>query len=103
MDQDSEKAGVVHAPKDVGSDSGFDLDSVTEKEHRHIMRRIDRRLVTTVGALYCVSLMDRTNLSAAAIAGMLEELLMIDNRYVRPSTSPPSSPHVPPSVFETAI
>ena len=38
----------------------------TEKEQKKIMRRIDRRLVLTLGFMYCVSLMDRTNLGAAA-------------------------------------
>lgn len=41
----------------------------THKEQRSIMHRVDRRLVLTLGAMYCVSLMDRTNLSAANIAG----------------------------------
>ena len=85
MDQDSEKAGVAHVAKGAsppGSDT-FPLDSVSAAEHRSIIRRIDRRLVTIVGALYCVSLMDRTNLSAASIAGMLIDLKMIGNRYVR--------------------
>ncbi|SPO00345.1 related to putative tartrate transporter [Cephalotrichum gorgonifer] len=85
MDRDSEKAGVEHLPKadgsHAGSDGAFPLDTVTEAERRRIMRRVDRRLVATVGALYCVSLMDRTNLSAAAIAGMLQELALIGNRY----------------------
>ncbi|OAL54136.1 phthalate transporter-like protein [Pyrenochaeta sp. DS3sAY3a] len=44
------------------------------QEQRKIIHRIDRRLVITVGVLYCISLMDRTNLSAAAIAGMTVEL-----------------------------
>ena len=41
----------------------------TPKEQKKIIHRIDRRLVITVGVLYCISLMDRTNLSAANIAG----------------------------------
>jgi 3-deoxy-D-arabino-heptulosonate 7-phosphate (DAHP) synthase len=41
----------------------------TPAEQKKIIHRIDRRLVVTVGVLYCISLMDRTNLSAAAIAG----------------------------------
>jgi hypothetical protein len=41
----------------------------THAEQRKIIHRIDRRLVVTVGVLYCISLMDRTNLSAASIAG----------------------------------
>lgn len=85
MDRDSEKATVDHLPKDgsqLESDGGFPIEAVSAEETKRIMRRIDRRLVVTVGALYCVSLMDRTNLSAAAIAGMLEELELIDVRYV---------------------
>lgn len=92
MDQDSEKAGVAHLAKGAsppGSDAGFPLDSVTEAERRSIMRRIDRRLVTMVGSLYCVSLMDRTNLSAASIAGMMEDLKLLGNRYVRPRYARP--------------
>jgi hypothetical protein len=55
----------------------------TPAEQRSIIRRIDRRLVFTVGAMYCVSLMDRTNMSAANIAGMSSELDLIGFRYVR--------------------
>lgn len=80
-----DKANVKHvdtahnkADVDSGDDYGF-----TPEEQRKIIHRIDRRLVTMVGALYCVSLMDRTNMSAANIAGMGVELNLIDYRYVR--------------------
>jgi hypothetical protein len=39
------------------------------EEQKRIIRRVDLRLVTITGLAYCVSLMDRTNLSNAAIAG----------------------------------
>lgn len=45
------------------------LAEFTPEEIKKVIHRIDRRLVVTVGLMYCVSLMDRTNLSAAAIAG----------------------------------
>lgn len=41
----------------------------TPKEQKKIIRRIDLRLVTMTGLAYCISLMDRTNLSMAAVAG----------------------------------
>lgn len=41
----------------------------TSHEQRKIIHRIDRRLVTITGLSYCISLMDRTNLSMAAVAG----------------------------------
>jgi hypothetical protein len=49
--------------------SGEEEEEFTEEEQRKIIRRIDLRLVTMTGLAYCISLMDRTNLSAAAIAG----------------------------------
>lgn len=58
---------------DGTSSEGYECE-YSEREQRKIIHRIDRRLVVTVGVLYCVSLMDRTNLSAAAIAGMTVEL-----------------------------
>lgn len=55
-----------------GSSQGEYECEFSEVEQRKIIHRIDRRLVVTVGVLYCVSLMDRTNLSAASIAGFVD-------------------------------
>jgi hypothetical protein len=41
----------------------------SEAEQKAIVRRIDMRLVVTLGCLYCISLLDRTNLGAASVAG----------------------------------
>ncbi|KAF2751497.1 MFS general substrate transporter [Sporormia fimetaria CBS 119925] len=77
--QDVEKYPADMHTDDVGqtptklSSEGFETD-FTPQEQKKIIHRIDRRLVVTVGVLYCISLMDRTNLSAAAIAGMTAEL-----------------------------
>lgn len=89
----SEKAPPSGASDGSGS-SPAKVEAVTKSEHarpedfnmspaeeKRIKRHIDRRLVMTVGAMYCVSLMDRTNLGAANIAGMSTELKLIDNRY----------------------
>jgi hypothetical protein len=46
-----------------------DDEEFTPEEQKKIMRRIDLRLVTMTGLAYCISLMDRTNLSMAAVAG----------------------------------
>lgn len=53
----------------------------TPEEQKKIIRRIDRRLVLTLGFLYCVSLMDRTNLGIAVVAGMGVDLVLTGNRY----------------------
>lgn len=62
---DVEKNEVLNSPS---SNSTFETE-FTPEEQRKIIHRVDRRLVVTVGILYCISLMDRTNLSSAAIAG----------------------------------
>ena len=53
----------------------------TEKQQRSILWRIDRRLVVTLGFMYCVSLMDRTNLGAAVVGGMGVDLVLTGYRY----------------------
>lgn len=77
MQYQEEKDGVYdvsHVEKAVKApnDSDIDVDEVyTLQEQRNIVHRVDRRLVTMCGFMYCISLMDRTNLSAAAIAGYM--------------------------------
>jgi hypothetical protein len=52
------------------------INQFTAAEQKRIIRRIDIRLVLTLGILYCTSLMDRTNLSSAAIAGSVNILTL---------------------------
>jgi len=57
----------------------LDNDSVyTYTEQRKIIHRLDWRLITIAGIIYMNSLMDRANLPNAAIAGMNEDLDMMD-------------------------
>ena len=73
---DPETRGVKH---EVAGVDDFDF---SPEQQRKIISRIDRRLVVTVGLMYCVSLMDRTNLGSANIAGMAADLrLNIGTRY----------------------
>ena len=46
------------------------IDAFTPEEQKKIIWRIDCRLVLTCGFMYCVSLMDRTNLGIAVVGGM---------------------------------
>ncbi|KAJ5604961.1 hypothetical protein N7510_010115 [Penicillium lagena] len=50
-------------------------------EQRKIIHRIDRRLIGVLGFLHMVSLMDRGNIGAAAIAGMKQGLDLVGFRY----------------------
>ncbi|KAM5454840.1 hypothetical protein MaudCBS49596_002137 [Microsporum audouinii] len=60
------------------------LEFLEDCEHREkqLIRRVDWRLLPIIGALYAISLIDRTNISSARIAGLNEELqLYIGSRY----------------------
>ena len=56
-----------HPEHDVGAETRINI--FTPQQQKDIMFRVDCRLVLTLGFLYMVSLVDRTNLGAAAIAG----------------------------------
>ncbi|KKZ62320.1 hypothetical protein EMCG_00394 [[Emmonsia] crescens] len=83
LEKVSDKVSVDHVNNATSDPSDIDVDDVyTYAEQRKIVHRVDRRLVSMCGLGYCISLMDRTNLSVAAIAGMTKELkLHIGFRY----------------------
>ncbi|KAF8859312.1 MFS general substrate transporter [Acephala macrosclerotiorum] len=79
---DSEKGGVQHIEPTVSEESNdAHIAEFTPEEQKKIIHRIDRRLVTTLGVIYMSSIMDRTNLGAANIAGMATGLNLIGDRY----------------------
>lgn len=72
LDVDSEKGEVAHLEKldeaqsdDI--DAGFDPAFV-----KRTMRKVDLRLVPILAALYCISLIDRTNLGLARAANGMQ-------------------------------
>ncbi|KAF3479642.1 uncharacterized protein GIQ15_06618 [Arthroderma uncinatum] len=89
MGSDEEKASQLAADhvddvsKNVPSPTDIDEDEeFSRQEQRKIIHRIDARLVVICGVGYLISLMDRTNTSVAAIAGMTKDLgLKIGFRY----------------------
>lgn len=85
MDNDSDKGAyaVDQVEKTERAQLAIpDEDEYTESEARRVVHKIDRRLLVTIGFMYCVSLIDRTNISFAAIAGLAQDLVLTGNRYV---------------------
>ncbi|KAL8993801.1 MAG: hypothetical protein Q9169_006072 [Polycauliona sp. 2 TL-2023] len=77
MDQSSDghkKNQVNHHEVSRTRDHDAIIAQYSDAEINRIIRKVDLRLVPLCGLLYCVSLLDRTNLSNAAIAGMTVEL-----------------------------
>ncbi|CAI7574670.1 unnamed protein product [Penicillium manginii] len=63
-----------HLEKAILASHESNGDELSPSEEKKIIRKIDRRLITALGLMFAVSLMDRTNLASANIAGMAKEL-----------------------------
>ncbi|KAF7324885.1 High-affinity nicotinic acid transporter [Mycena kentingensis (nom. inval.)] len=75
---DEEKATIDLSETHTKS---VDEPKLQDAEKKAILRRLDLRLVSVLGLVYCVNLMDRANLSNANIAGMSTELKLDGNKY----------------------
>lgn len=81
--QDLEEIEGSRTNKTGGSDLINDerINALSADEQKRVVRRIDIRLVLTCGFMYCVSLMDRTNLGIAVVGGMGVDMVLIGSRY----------------------
>lgn len=69
----------VRDTEKASTESGHGLDAAHQKK---VIRRIDTRLLPILGLMYSISLVDRTNLGLALVAGMQEQLqLQVGDRY----------------------
>lgn len=57
------------------------ISALTTQEQKKLVHRVDKRLVLTLGVLFCVSLIDRTNTPLAMVAGMDYDLTLTGARY----------------------
>lgn len=60
---------IISGDEVSSSKDGHYDEEYSYKEQRKIIHKVDRRLITVAGLLVAVSLMDRSNLGNAAIAG----------------------------------
>lgn len=65
--QQIEEAPLDRITSEEQQENDARINNFTPAEQKKIIRRIDRRLVLTLGCMYCVSLMDRTNLPIAVV------------------------------------
>ncbi|KAK6067516.1 hypothetical protein SCUP515_10118 [Seiridium cupressi] len=74
---------VTHTGDAEKANSELQATRLSPSEEKRLMfRRIDRRLLPILGIMYSISLIDRTNLGLALVAGMQEDLgLGVANRY----------------------
>jgi hypothetical protein len=68
-----EKGGVQEIERiDTSGSNQAYIDCFTPEEQKRIIRKVDLRLIPTLGFMYCVSLMDRTNLGGSRDGCRLE-------------------------------
>lgn len=82
----ADEKGNVETIERVESDNAarindMRLNAFTPEEQKRIIRKVDFRLIPVLGCMYCVSLMDRTNLGVAMVAGMGVDLKLTGERY----------------------
>lgn len=80
----AEEKGNVTTLERLDSDNSTNdaaINNFTVEEQKKIIRKVDLRLIPTLGFMYCVSLMDRTNLGVAMVAGMGVDLKLTGPRY----------------------
>jgi hypothetical protein len=77
----SEKGKVENVESIESARINERLNAFTPEEQKKIIRKVDFRLIPTLGFMYCVSLMDRTNLGVAMVAGMGADLKLTSQRY----------------------
>ncbi|KAF3081304.1 hypothetical protein TWF569_002246 [Orbilia oligospora] len=73
---DEKKPDVYGNEAVEASDDVSDIIEYSEAEQKKIIHRIDRRLVIITGVIYCISIIDRSNIGSAAVAGMPKDLGM---------------------------
>ncbi|KZM21583.1 uncharacterized protein EKO05_0008037 [Ascochyta rabiei] len=84
MSLSEEKGGVAEIERIDSAESKRNNDLIntfTPEEQKKIIRKVDMRLIPVLGCMYCVSLMDRTNLGVAMVAGMGTDLKLTGERY----------------------
>jgi MFS family permease len=79
----ADEKGIAQEIERVDSENSNQakIDAFTPEEQKKIIRKVDLRLIPTLGFMYCVSLMDRTNLGVAMVAGMGVDLKLTGERY----------------------
>lgn len=79
IDEKVDQSTHVETADANGSNS---ISGLTLAEQKKTIRRIDIRLLPILGVMYSISLIDRTNLGLAMVAGLQQDLgLQIGNRY----------------------
>ncbi|EEY23075.1 high-affinity nicotinic acid transporter [Verticillium alfalfae VaMs.102] len=72
--------GVLQVPGD-GNELAQNSDALSAAEQKRALKKMDLRLVVFVGIMYCFSVIGRSALASASVAGMADDLQLVGNRF----------------------
>ncbi|KAH6702740.1 hypothetical protein VD0002_g4639 [Verticillium dahliae] len=72
--------GVLQVSGD-GNELAQNGDALSAAEQKRALKKMDLRLVVLVGIMYCFSVIGRSALASASVAGMAEDLQLVGNRF----------------------
>lgn len=81
-DVEQHRKDYANAPQQLAEDEEIP----TEAEEAAVMRKLDRHLLPLIFVLYSLSVLDRSNLGNARLAGMEDDIDLSGNRYNTLST-----------------
>ncbi|KAJ4332835.1 hypothetical protein N0V95_009562 [Ascochyta clinopodiicola] len=71
----------LHDTRRLSFDSVQSYELYTPDEDKTVLRKLDRKLVSFMALLYCLSFLDRTNIGNARIAGLGDDLHLSSNQF----------------------
>ncbi|KZM25884.1 uncharacterized protein EKO05_0009157 [Ascochyta rabiei] len=81
LNNDDDEDEVLHDARRLSFDSVQSYELYTPDEDKTVLRKLDRKLVSFMALLYCLSFLDRTNVGNARIAGLEEDLHLSSNQF----------------------
>ncbi|KAF2703333.1 hypothetical protein K504DRAFT_485898 [Pleomassaria siparia CBS 279.74] len=81
LDAPYEDASLLPSPRRSSMSSTQSYELYTPDEDRAVLKKLDRRLVSFMAVLYCLSFLDRSNIGNARIAGLTDDLKLSSKQY----------------------
>ncbi|XPS99730.1 hypothetical protein M3J09_008900 [Ascochyta lentis] len=78
---DNDDDDELHNARRLSFDSVQSYELYTPDEDRTVLRKLDRKLVSFMALLYCLSFLDRTNIGNARIAGLEDDLRLSSYQF----------------------
>ncbi len=81
VDNITKEMDVTFEHEEAGTKPGSPSSIITFTSDQKLLRRIDFHVLPPLCLLYALSLIDRTNIASASIAGLTTDLKLVGNQY----------------------